>query len=65
MKHQEYIEQQLNIIRFAEDKDYEIVKFIGVIEYFFFSKIIDKSQFDFYLSRAQSFRNYPDYLMNN
>lgn len=63
--HIEYIEQQLNLIRFSDKKDFEITKFFGVLDYLFFSKLIDVDQYAYYQSRAASFTNYPDYLMNN
>lgn len=58
--HIEYIEQQLNLIRFSSDRAFDIAKFHGALEYFFFSKLIDPHQFDFYLGRAIVFLNNPD-----
>lgn len=58
--HIEYIEQQLNLIRFSSDRAFDIAKFHGALEYLFFSKLIDSDQFDFYLGRAIVFLNNPD-----
>lgn len=57
--HIEYIENQLNIIRFSPDRAFDIAKFHGALEYLFFSKLIDPDQFDFYLGRAIVFLNNP------
>lgn len=61
MTHIEYIEKQLNIIRFSGDKLLEIVKLLGCLEYFLESDQITRDELNFFMRRADSFMNsYPD-----
>lgn len=61
MTHIEYIEKQLNIIRFSGEKLHEIIKLLGCIEYFLENNLITRDEASFYMRRADSFMNsYPD-----
>lgn len=60
MKHQEYIENQLNIIRFSSDRAFDIAKFHGALEYLFYSKVISSDELNFYLNRAIAFLHNPE-----
>lgn len=60
MTHIEYIEKQLNIIRFAGDKWLEIVKLLGCLEYFLEAGLINREELNFFMRRADTFMTaYP------
>lgn len=60
MEYQQYIEQQLNRIRFSCDRAFDIAKFHGVLEYFLLSGFINSDELNFYLNRAISFLHNPE-----
>jgi len=58
--HVEYIENQLNIIRFSPDRAFDIAKFHGALDYFVYKGDITLDEHQFFLDRALVFWNYSE-----
>lgn len=56
----EYIENQLNIIRFSPDRAFDIAKFHGALDYFLYTGDINLDEHQFFLDRALVFWNYSE-----
>ncbi|WP_180190570.1 hypothetical protein [Acinetobacter sp. YH01009] len=58
--HTEYIENQLNIIRFSPDRAFDIAKFHGALDYFVYKGDITLEEHQFFLDRALVFWTYSE-----
>ncbi|WP_180077896.1 hypothetical protein [Acinetobacter sp. YH12208] len=58
--HTEYIENQLNIIRFSPDRAFDIAKFHGALDYLFYKGDINLDEHQFFLTRAVCFLHNPE-----
>lgn len=60
MTHMEYIEKQLNVIRFSGEKVNEALKLFGCLEFFRENNLITTEELNFFMDRADVFiRCYP------
>lgn len=69
MSHLDYIEKQLNVIRFSADVYFDIAKFHGVLEYFIYEGLLTFEELDFFMHKALYFAKRPElyekYLNNH